>query len=153
EREPALRLVLGVEEADAEAELRVELLDDLLVAGALVDGDAPALQVLDLANARTLLHQDAVAGDEGRRQEIDLTLTREVVGGGRADHVDGAVEQQRNARRRDERLEFHLELFELQLGLHAVDDLEAEIDRVALRLAVLADEGERRRILVVADGD
>jgi hypothetical protein len=119
----------------------------------LVDADPLALQILDLSDARPLLGQDAVAGDEHGGEEIDLALTDQGVGRGGAVDVGGAVDEERDARRADDRDVLDVELVELQLLLDALDDLQAEVDRVALRRAVRPNEREGWRVGIVADRD
>src|SRR5262249_30972409 len=49
--------------------------------------------------------------------------------------------------------EFDLQLVELQFFLGRVDDFQADVDRVALHLAVWTQIGERHRGIAMADGD
>ena len=71
-----------------------------------------------------LLRHEAVGGDEVGDGEGDLLLALEVVGGRAAFEVDRAVRDQRNARGGGHRVELDVELGELELPLHRVDDLE-----------------------------
>ena len=66
-----------------------------------------------------LLRHEAVGGDEMGDRERDLLLSLEVVGGRAALEVDGAVGDQRDAVGRGDRVELDLELWQLELLLHA----------------------------------
>jgi hypothetical protein len=70
-----------------------------------------------------------------------------------ANDIDGAGGQQRNARLGRKRHVFDVKLVELELLLCGVGDLEADVDRVALHLAVGAEIGERYRRVAMADGE
>jgi len=67
EREPTLRLVLGVDELDAELLLLVERVQDLLVLSALIDRDRLALEVFNLLDGGRLLDEEPVAGTASAR--------------------------------------------------------------------------------------
>src|SRR5262249_19308850 len=75
------------------------------------------------------------------------------VGGRLADHIDGTRRQQGNARLWRKRYELDLDLVELELLLGGIDNLEANVDRVALHLAVRSEVGERDRGITMADRD
>ncbi len=85
--------------------------------------------------------------------KADLLLALGVVGGRTAFEVDGAVGDQRNAGRRRHRIELDLELVELELLLHGIDDLVADVHRVADRLLVVVEIGERNRQIAIAERD
>src|SRR6266705_2494984 len=67
--------------------------------------------------------------------------------------IDGAVGHQRNARRRGDRIQLHQEVGHLQLRLDRVDDLAAEVDRVAegRLLVVEVRKGDRRVAMAERD--
>ena len=100
-----------------------------------------------------LLGDEAGGGQEVGVGEGDLLLTVGVVRGRTAFEVDGAVGDQRDAGRRGDRVELDLELRQLQVRLHRVDDLQADLHRVADRLLVVVEVGEGHRGVAVADGD
>ena len=89
-----------------------------------------------------LAHQQLGAGQERDVEEADLAQASKRVGGRLADHVDRAGRQQGNARLRRERHELDLDLVELELLLGGIDNLEADVDRVTLHLAVRPEVGE-----------
>src|SRR6516164_5227597 len=72
--------------------------------------------------------------------------------GALANDVDGSGRQQRYSRLRRQRHEFDVQLVEFEFFLCGVGDLEANVDRVALRLAVGAEVGERYRRVAMPDG-
>ena len=122
ERQPAVRLVLRIQELDAEMLLGVDRLDDPLVLGALVDRDLLDLEALDLVNARVLLDQKLVPRDVGDREEIDLPAPGQRHGRGGAGHVGRAVDHQRNEGRAHDGHVFHLDLVHFELSLDRVHD-------------------------------
>ena len=83
----------------------------------------------------------------------DLLLAVGIVGGRAAFEVDGAVGHQRDAGRRGHRIELDLELVELELLLHGVDDLVADVHREPDRLLVVVEIGERDRGVAEAERD
>ena len=85
--------------------------------------------------------------------EGDLLLALGVVGGRAAFEVDGAVGHQGDAGRRGHRVELDLELVELELLLHGVDDLVADVHREADGLLVVIEIGERDRGVAEAQRD
>ena len=85
--------------------------------------------------------------------EGDLLLALGVVGGRAAFEIDGAVGHQRNAGRRRHRIELDLELVELELLLHGIDDLAADVHGVADRLLVVIEIGEGDRRIAEAERD
>src|SRR5882757_7867929 len=85
--------------------------------------------------------------------EGDLLLPFDIVGGRAAFQVDGAVRQQRDAGRRRHRIELDLELVELELFLHGLDDLVADVHREADRLLVFVQIGKRDRGVAETERD
>ncbi|MNC91792.1 hypothetical protein D3C83_81080 [compost metagenome] len=69
--------------------------------------------------------------------EPDLLLTFQIVGGRTAFQIDGAVGHQRNAGGGGDRIELDVDFGHLQLGLHGVDDAQAQVDRVTDRLLLV----------------
>jgi hypothetical protein len=63
-----------------------------------------------------------------RVRERDLLLAVEVVGGRPAFEVNGAVGDERDARRGGDRCELDVELVELEFLLHGLDHLEADVE-------------------------
>ena len=100
-----------------------------------------------------LLRDEAVGGDEMGDGEGDLLLPLEIVGGRAAFQIDRAVRHQRDARGGGHRVELDLELVELELLLHRIDDLVAQVHRVADDLLLVVVIGERHRRLAMPDGD
>ncbi len=86
-------------------------------------------------------------------KEVELFRREKRVGRRRANELDGAVDQERRAGLAVHRLILDGEIVHLQLGLHLVGDLVADVDRVTERLAVGAERGEGRRVFVMADDD
>jgi hypothetical protein len=76
-----------------------------------------------------------------------------VVGGRAALEVDGAVRHQRDAVGRGHELVVGFQVRHLQLGLHRVDDLRAQVHGVADGPLLVVVVGERQRGVAVADGD
>src|SRR6202011_6158980 len=67
--------------------------------------------------------------------------------------VDGTVGQQWNAGRRRHRIKLDLELVEIELLFHGVDDLVTDVNRKADRLLTVVQIGKRNRRVAVAKGD
>ena len=124
----------------------------MLVVPAVETTDLPLRSSIDLMLAR-LLGDVAAGGQEVGVGEGDLLLALGIVGGRAAFEVDGAVGHQRNAGRRGHRIELDLELVELELLLHGVDDLVADVHREADRLLVVVEIGERDRGIAEAERD
>ena len=112
-----------------------------------------ALEVVDRLDVARLLEHVAAGGEEMGVGEGDLLLPLGIVGGRAAFEIDGAVRHQRNARRRGHRIELDLELVELELLLHGVDDLVANVHGEADRLLVVVEIGERNRGIAEAERD
>ena len=115
--------------------------------------DGLALEIVDLVDVARLLGDVAAGGEEVGVGEPHLLLALGVVGGGAALQIDGAVGHQRNAGGRRDRVELHLELGELQLLLHGVDDLGADVHGEADGLLLVVEVGEGNRRFPEADGD
>ena len=73
------------------------LFDGFFIGGAKCQSDALAIHILEFFDARPLFHPQLGAGDEGDVQVIDLLGPGQVIGGGAAFHIDGAVGQERDA--------------------------------------------------------
>jgi hypothetical protein len=105
-------------------------------------------------DARALAHRGGDVGHEVAGREIDLRLALRGVGGGRAIQVDRAVLQERNAVGRVEHRVAHVDLRQTQLGLHRIDDLQADVVGEADGRAVGAQlVGERDLAVARADLD
>src|SRR5579871_3531033 len=83
----------------------------------------------------------------------DLLEALGIVGGRAAFEIDGAVRKQGNAGRGRHRVEFGGEFIELELFLHGLDDLQADIDGEADRLLVVVQIREGDRGIAVTDID
>ena len=112
--------------------------------------------VLPLRSARdlmpeALLHRGRDVDHEVGRSEGHLLLPLDAIGRRATFHVDIAGLQLRNAVARRDRLQVDLEIGHLELGLHRVDDLHAEVHRVADRLLLVVEVGKRDRRFAVAE--
>jgi hypothetical protein len=148
-----LGMAVGRDDVHAELLLGVDLGDLLDVGGAGGRDDGLALEIGQLADLGRALRDEAVGGDEVRGGEPDLLLARQIVGGRAALQVDGAVRHQRDAVGRGDQLVVDLEVRHLQLVLHRVDDLHAQVHRIADRLLLVVVVGEGNGSVAVADGD
>ena len=72
-----------------------------------------------------------------RDGEGDLLLSFEVIGGRAAFEVHGLVGDQRDTRRRGDRIELGLEVCELELLFHPIDDARAQIHGIAHDLLLI----------------
>jgi len=109
----------------ADIELLVDALHHLLVGRPRRHGHDLALEVLVGADAGATLDHELGAGHEDQRREGDLLLALDIVGGRSAFEIDGAVRQQRDARRGRYRVELDRELVELEF---LFDDGNQDVD-------------------------
>ena len=100
-----------------------------------------------------LLDDVAVGRHEVGVGERHLLLALDVVGRRAALEVDRAVRHQRNAVADVTGLQVDLEVRHLELGLDRVDDLHADVHRVADDLLLVVVVRERDRRLAMADRD
>jgi hypothetical protein len=94
-----------------------------------------------------------VVDDEVGRTERHLLLALDRIRRRAALHVDGSVLHQRNAVGRGDRLQVDLEIGQLEVGLDRIDDLHAQVHRIADGLLLVVEVGERDRRLTVTDRD
>ena len=147
-------VVVGhLQDGELQQPLVVELLHHLLAGRALGDDDRLAAKVLDAVDVRRRLREHLDAGDVRRVRERDVLLAVARVRRRSAFEVDLVLQQRGDPVGGADRHEFHLEALHLEFGLDRFDDLEAEIDRVALRLLLRVEERERYRRLAHADED
>ena len=85
--------------------------------------------------------------------EADLLLTLDIVCGGTALEVDGAVRHEGDTVGRGYQCVLDVNLGELELRLDRLDDLAADIQSVADRLLLVVIVGERDRGIAVANRD
>src|SRR5262249_4107315 len=112
-----------------------------------------AAQVVYRLQVCRFLRDETVGGDEVRDREPNLLLPFGIVGGRAAFEVDGAIRDQRNAGSRGDRIELDLQLVELELALHRVDDPVAEIHRIADDLLLVVVIGERHGRFAMSQRD
>ncbi len=115
--------------------------------------DGLAFKIVERFEVSRLFRHEAIGGHEVGDRERDLFLPLEVVGGRAALKVDRAVCHQRNAGGRGDGLQLDLEFAELEVRLHRVDDLVAEVHRIADDLLLVVIVGERKRRFAMADRD
>ena len=122
--------------------------------GIMLRREDPAFKkVVDGLEVPGLLADEPVCGHEVGDRERYLLLPLEVVGGRAALEIDGPVRHQRNARRRGDRIQLHLQIRHLEIGLHRVDDLSAEIHRVADGRLLVVEVREGDRSVAVPERD
>ncbi len=155
QRQERLAVVLGEDQVHLVGVLRlaVHFLQDAVFGGAGGGDHSLALQVREVLDAGVLLHQHQHAVDEDVVGERHLLLTFQVVGGGAALEVDGAVLQQRDPVLRGDRCELDLQAGQAERLLHPVDDQVGDLLRVAGDVAAAGLVRERDRRFAVADGD
>ena len=107
-------MVFGGEDVEVESLLCADLGDllDIRRAGGRYDG--LALEVVDRFQVGCFLRHEPVCSDEMRDGEGDLLLSLEIIGGRAAFEVHGPVRDQRDARRRGDRVELGFEGGELE---------------------------------------
>ena len=125
----------------------------LLGGGALDDRDALAVEVGEAAEPGAGLGEDAPAVDEGDQAEIDVALARERPCRRAALEVHPPCAHRLQAVLNRQRDPAVLQLREAELRADAARDLAAQVDRVALRLALRIDEGEGGGVLDVSQRD
>ncbi len=153
DHQEGFRMILGRQDVEVEPFLRADLGDLLDVCGARGRNDGLAAQVVDGREVGGFLGDEAVRGHEMGDRKGHLLLALEVIGGRAAFEIDGAVRHQRDAGGGGHRIELDLELVELELGLHGVDDLPAQIHGIAHDLLAVVVIGERHRGFAVAERD
>ncbi len=146
-------MILGRDDVDAQPAREVGLGQLLDVGGAGGRDHRLALEVVDRVDLVRLLRHVAAGSEEVGVGEGNLLLALGIVGGRAAFEVDGAVGHQRDTGRRGHRVELDLELVELELLLHGIDDLVADVHGVADGLLVVVEIGERDRGIAVAERD
>ena len=117
--------------------LGVELSDLLDVGGAGGRDDRLPLEIIEFFEVGGFLRHETVGRDEMCDGEGDLFLPLEIVGGRAALQVGGAICQQRDAGGRSDRLQLDLELGELEVRLHCIDDLVAEVHGITDHLLLV----------------
>ena len=144
-------MVADLVDLDVELLGRHQLVEHLL-AGARLRHDCDLSdEILDLLDAGILLGHHAIGGDEGDQGKVDLLLTAQRIDGRSALDVDGAVCDQRHAVLDVDRHVFDLQVRQVELLLHRIGDLEAELDRVADNFLVVVDVGMRDGGFAVTD--
>src|SRR5262245_19333379 len=88
-----------------------------------------------------------------RDRERHLLLSLEIIGGRTAFEVHGAVRDQRDTRRRSDRVELGFERGEFERAFHPIDDARAQIHGIAYHLLLIVVVGKRHRGLAVAESD
>ncbi len=146
-------MILGGNDVDAEIAGGIGLVELLDVGRTRCRHHCFALEVVDRVQLAGFLRNEPAGREVVGVGEGDLLLTLDIIGGRAALEIDGAVRQQRNARRRGDRIELHFELVELQLLLHRIDDAITDVHGEADRLLVVVEIGKRNRRIAIADGD
>ena len=136
-------MVFGGGDVHAEVARTVEFGDLLDVGGAGSRDQGLALHVVKLGDVRRLLGDQAVGGDESGRRERHLFLAVQVVGGRAALQINRAIGHQWNARGGGDRVEIDFQIRHFELGLDGIGDLHADVHRVADRLLLVVEVGER----------
>src|SRR4029077_16199166 len=112
-----------------------------------------ALKVLELVELAGLFRHEAVGRDEMGDREGDLFWPLEFFGSGAAFKIDRAIRDEWNTRGGGNRLQFDVELGELKICLHRIDDLVAEVHGVTDDLLLVVIIGKWNRGFTVADRD
>ncbi|MNN34409.1 hypothetical protein D3C81_1482150 [compost metagenome] len=147
-------MVLGRDDVHAHLLVGVHRLEQALGGGAGGGHHVLALQVGEVGDAGSLPGQQAGAHFEDADGEVDLLLALDVVGGGTALEVHGAVLHQRDAGLRGDQVVADFQLRHAELLLHGIDDLQLQVVGVTLRLARIGREvGEGDGGVAVTEGD
>ncbi|MNF64937.1 hypothetical protein D3C84_466830 [compost metagenome] len=147
-------MVLGRDDVHAHLLVGVHALEQAFGGGAGGGHHVLALEVGEVGDARGLPGQQAGAHLEDAHREIHLLLALDVVGGGAALQVDGAVLHQRDARLRGHQVVAHLQLGQRQLLLDRLDRLELQVMGETHRLLrAVAEIGEGDGGVAVAEDD
>ncbi|MCY1224735.1 hypothetical protein D9M68_539250 [compost metagenome] len=124
------------------------------VAGRARAGDhGLAAQVAERADAGVGADQHAHGRDIVRDAESHLLLALERVGVGGAIEVDQAVDHRGNAVLRRQWHPAHFQVFQAQLLARRFGSAQAQVDRIAGRLALVVGKGKGQRRFAVAQHD
>ena len=146
-------MILRSKDVETEAFLSADLGNLLDIRRSRRRYDGFAFKIVDRLEISRLFGHEAVGGNEMRNGEGDLLLPIEIVCGGAALEIDGAVRDQRNTGGRGDWIELHLQLVELELGFDRIHDAIAEIHGIAHDLLLIVIVGEWHRGFAVTQGD
>ncbi len=136
-------MVFGRDHGDAEMARGVGLVQLHDVGGAGGRHDGAAFPVIDCAEVgRPSWTQTGWRSGNGVG-ERDLPLALDVVGGRPAFEVNHSVGHEQNARDRHYRVHFSFQIRQLQLCLHGIDHLHADVGRIIHRPLLAVEAGER----------
>ena len=143
-----------LDDVDVEQTFFVGVLHRLEHRRALGDGQLLVLEVVDLVELGVGAHQDARAGDVVRNGEGHLLAALGVVGGGAALQIGLALHDGLHPVGRGHRQVAHLQLGQVELALDRVRHLQAQVQRIAHRLAAGAvDVGQGHRGIAMGQDD